>query len=220
MRKFAAPATLISGLLILGGLVAATPAMADDEDHPKPNGTSGVLPSRAPHPSESDGDVVEKKHRELEQKYGGKGRLSLPPLVIRPQRDSDDLETTDETDDVVVVPEECVSDAATDCSPATTTKQGLIGSGSSSSNATVKKSSTGFIAVSPQTIGGTAPAVSAPGTPINPEQSVPINIQQASFNEPTPAEVFIQASQVGLYVMGAGALALGAVAGSRAIRRK
>jgi hypothetical protein len=75
-----------------------------------------------------------------------------------------------------------------------------------------------FIAVNPALKGAATGGVI--GSPVYPERNVPIDISNVKFTRKTPADVFIQASQVGLYVMAAGALALSAIAASRAIRRK
>ena len=87
MRKSAPVAFLLAGFLVFGGLIMSTPAYAEDEDD---EGTSEVMQSPAPEkPRHKKG---EEKRKELEEKYGKQGRLSVPPLIIRPKRDNDDLE--------------------------------------------------------------------------------------------------------------------------------
>jgi hypothetical protein len=109
-----------------------------------------------------------KRHEEIEQKFGKQGKLAFPPIVIRPMRDAS------------------------------------VGSD--------------FVAVNPAlTQEGVA---EASGTAVYPERNVPIDISNVKFTRRTPADVFIQASQVGLFVMAGGALVLSAIAASRAIRRK
>ena len=58
------------------------------------------------------------------------------------------------------------------------------------------------------------------GTMVNPQQNTAIDLSKVEFTKKTPSDVFIQAAQVGLYAMAAGALALSLFAATRAIRRK
>ena len=55
---------------------------------------------------------------------------------------------------------------------------------------------------------------------VDPTRNSPIDISKARFTKMTPAERFIQFSQIGLLLMALGAVALILVAVSRAIRRK
>ena len=123
MRKLAPAAFLISGILVFGGLFVATPAHADDEED---SSTSEVVSTPKPHaPRVDKPEKPEKlepprvkpskephvKRNELEQKYGKEGKLSLPPLVIRPKRDTDEVsdssafEVNDTDDDSTAEPE-------------------------------------------------------------------------------------------------------------------
>jgi hypothetical protein len=61
---------------------------------------------------------------------------------------------------------------------------------------------------------------SASGIIVDPTRNSPIDISKARFTKMTPAERFIQFSQIGLLVMALGAVVLTLVAVSRAIRRK
>lgn len=61
---------------------------------------------------------------------------------------------------------------------------------------------------------------SASAIVVDSTRNSPIDISKARFTKMTPAERFIQFSQVGLLVMALGALLLTLVAVSRAIRRK
>jgi hypothetical protein len=61
---------------------------------------------------------------------------------------------------------------------------------------------------------------SASGIIVDPTRNSPIDISKARFTKMTPAERFIQFSQIGLFVMALGAVVLTLVAVSRAIRRK
>jgi hypothetical protein len=55
---------------------------------------------------------------------------------------------------------------------------------------------------------------------VDPKLNAPIDISNAQFTKKTPADMFLQAAQVGLYAMGVGAIALALIAATRSIRRK
>jgi hypothetical protein len=55
---------------------------------------------------------------------------------------------------------------------------------------------------------------------INPEKNIAIDISAVSSARKTPADVFIESATTGLFAMGFGAVGLGVVAGTRAIRRR
>ena len=165
MRKLTPAAFLLSGIFVFGSLVVSsaitsTPAFAEDENE---STLQEVEPQQGPLNSPKN-----KRHEEIEQKFGKKGRLAVPPMVIRPMSENP---------------------AGND-----------------------------FVAVNPA-LKQAGVSVEAE-TPVYPKRNVPIDISNVKFTRKTPADVFIQASQAGLYVMGAGALVLSAIAASRAIRRK
>jgi hypothetical protein len=167
MRKLTPAAFLLSGIFVFGSLfvssvISSTTAFADDEDEPT-SSVQEVEPHQGPEHSPKN-----KRHEEIEQKFGKQGRLAFPPMVIRPMRETS------------------------------------LGSD--------------FVAVNPAL--KQAGVSEASGTSVYPERNVPIDISNVKFTRKTPADVFIQASQVGLSVMAAGALVLSAIAASRAIRRK
>lgn len=55
---------------------------------------------------------------------------------------------------------------------------------------------------------------------INPEENVEIDISAVSPVKKTPTDVFLESATTGLFAMGFGAVGLGVVAGTRAIRRR
>lgn len=177
MRKLIPAALLISGFLLL-----STPAHAEEND---PNSSTVQDLEQEQGLSNSPKD---KKHQEIEQKYGKKGKLSFPPLVIRPMRPSDAARE----------PEPLLAEQAETSAASAGTAE--------------------FIAVNPA-LKVEANSVME-GTAVFPERNIPIDISNVKLTRRTPADVFIQASQFGLSLMAAGALALTAVAASRAIRRK
>ncbi len=243
MRKLAPAAFLISGIIVFGGLFVSAPAHADDDDQvpssdvvespkqrePRPDKTGFPMPkpSKEPHV----------KRDELEQKYGKEGRLSLPPLVIRPKRDTDEVsdDTQIDLDETKPVKN---SNKATNKLPklnsgstSTIDKTGAASAGSapapvragsatdtSGSDAGVSKASAGFIAINPAAKNSVVTPKA--GTMVNPNQNAPIDISKAQFTKKTPADMFLQAAQVGLYAMGVGAIALSLIAATRSIRRK
>jgi len=237
MRKLAPAAFLISGILVFGGLFIATPAQAADEvdtltteevrtpklQGPRPEHTDAprTKPSKEPHV----------KRNELEQKYGKEGRLSLPPLVIRPKRDTDEVTESSafEVEDDDDSSENPVTDSTmgqkigkTGKASAGSATAGTNGTGSTSQSSGldtgVGAASAGFIAINPAAKNSLV--TSKAGTLVNPKQNVPIEISNVQFTRKTPADLFLQAAQVGLYAMGVGAVALSLIAASRAIRRK
>jgi hypothetical protein len=177
MRKSAPAAFLLSGALVFGGLFLATPAQADDDEDEVSN--SEVNPGSERGGSE---EVSEQhpKRVELELKYGKEGRLSLPPILIRPKREADD--------------------------------QFLI------SEVMAGTASAGFVAINPAA--KDLDLQLRTGTLVDPSRNTAIDISKVKITKRTPADVFIQAAQVGLYAMAAGALVLTVLAASRAIRRK
>lgn len=237
MRKLAPAAFLISGILVFGGLFTATPAQADDEDETSTTEVIGTPQPKAPRPERTDTPRPKPskephiKRNELEQKYGKAGKLSLPPLVIRPKRDTDEVtessafESDDEDDDYdsseTATPSATKSDKTGKASAGSATA-GTNDSGSTSESSGadtgVGAASAGFIAINPAAKNSVV--TSKAGTLVNPEQNVPIDISNVQFTRKTPADVFIQAAQVGLYAMAVGAVALSLIAASRAIRRK
>ena len=237
MRKLAPAAFLISSALVFGGLFVASPAYADDEDE---SSTSEVVESPKSHepklPKQEKQEKPEKqphiKRDELVQKYGKDGKLSLPPLVIRPKRDTDEVSGSSvfEDDEYDEDDDESTESPSTSSSKIKNTGKASAGSATPGANisgstgqssglgAGVGAASAGFIAINPAAKNSVT--TSKPGTLVNPQQNAPIDISNAQFTQKTPADMFIQAAQVGLYAMGVGAIALSLIAASRAIRRK
>ena len=245
MRKLAPAAFLISGIIVFGGLFIAAPAHADDEDQapssdvveaPKPRGTHAPRPEESgqPIPMPKPSKEPHIKRVELEQKYGKQGRLSLPPLVIRQKRDTDEVSDDTQIDLDVTKPAKNPSKSPSKLNSGSTApidKTGAASAGSapapvrsgsstdaSGSDSGVSKASAGFIAINP----AAKNSVLTPkaGTMVDPKQNAPIDISKAQFTKKTPADMFLQAAQVGLYAMGVGAIALALIAATRSIRRK
>lgn len=210
MRKSVPVAFLLSGFLIFGAFAFSTPAYAEDGEDEE---TSEVV--QIPSPEQPKHKKGDEKRKELEEKYGKQGRLSVPPLVIRPKRDNDDLEAEESAE--VEEDEQESSQGLTPDAPLGGAKvQG--GQTTAETPGSLGIASTNFIAINPMTAADGA--AGGTGRAVNPQQNTPIDISNVRFTRKTPAEVFIQASQVGLYAMAAGAIVLGLIAASRAIRRK
>jgi len=234
MRKIAPAAFLLTGVLVFGGLFLATPAQAEDEDAVSSSDSLSTpnpeIPKvhREPREPKEQKEKHTKRH-ELEQKYGKAGRLSVPPLVIRPKRDTDEVANSSDLN-IQDFDQDSNSDSAADlgkvdgaasgAASAGSGSAGTVGSpkGSSGSDAKVGIAGAGFIAINPAANGSVVSVKS--GTMVDPQQNTAIDISKVKFTKKTPADVFIQAAQVGLYAMAAGALALSLLAASRAIRRK
>lgn len=141
-------AAMIGATLILG-LISSPKAWAEDEKAEVTSSVEEMVEQSELNPGQKSRS--DDKRRELEEKYGKEGHLSVPPLVVRP------MGNTGNSASVIFV---------------------------------------------------------------NPTKNTPIDISKARFTKMTPAERFIQFSQIGLLIMGLGAIVLTLVAVSRAIRRK
>ncbi len=233
MRKIAPAAFLVAGILVFGGLFVASPAHAEDENEQTSNTEVSPTPVQTHNPKvhspkRPKGPRVIKQHikrRELEQKYGKEGHLSLPPLVIRPKRDTDDVA---EGSSLRVGDDDDAGNIGNPTSGTASAGKGAASTGNSSGATTSEDSSgsvqtagtasAGFIAVNPAAKNSVVTVKT--GTMVNPKQNTAIDLTNVKITKKTPADMFIQAAQVGLYAMAAGALALSVVAASRAIRRK
>ena len=200
MPKIELVALAATGLLVFGGVFTSAPAFAEDDEDDDSGPTSIILPTSKPQevkPEErkkfedsedaesskvelNESVETELKHRELEEKYGKEDRLSLPPLVIRPEGYIDISKSTK------------VGSAGT-----------VVG-----------------LTPNPQ-----VPIASHNNRPtetviIDPEKNIEIDISAVDLARRTPADVFLESATTGLFAMGFGAVGLGVVAGTRAIRRR
>lgn len=225
MRKSAPVAFLAAGFLIFTGLISAAPAYADDEEDDSTSevvevGDNGKIETHLPHPPKP----VEEKRKELEEKYGKQGRLSVPPLVIRPMRDTDDVAKdaadSNDTDDTAVGTAGGTS-LGTDGKVNGAGAKVVGGQPLTGISGPLGAASARFIAINPVSAGTEgAPGVAGTGRQVDPERNVAIDISNVNFTRKTPADAFIQSAAVGLYAMAAGAVVLAIFAATRAIRRK
>ena len=184
----------------------------------------------------SDRDDDENEHESDHHE----GHHQIPPVVIRPHHedsedDGDDDgedgawgssgedEGDDESDDEnggFVVPGPAPLPGVIDPSPLPVPAPDQVYALNDPTGASVNSSN---YSVSP--ISGIAndalavgqPPVSA-GRSLNPEAAPPVAIEQVRGPQRTPADVFMESATVGLLAVGAGAVALGGVAGVRAIK--
>jgi hypothetical protein len=197
MRKPKLTALIASGLIISASVLAPMAAFADDDED------EGVETSEVE--NDRRHNETDRKHREINEVYGETDHLSVPPLVIRPQKPGDH-----EAPKPIATPDSIATSVPVD--PSITTQ----GAGGRSD----------FVLSNPQTDPLVAGSPGKPGlaselaTAIDPLQNAPIDVKKVQSGTKTPAEVFIASATNGVIAMGIGAVALGVVASTRAIRRR
>ena len=117
IRKSAFAALVAALTLILIGTFGPAASFADDKED-SPGSVSITSDSESDSQDEADEadedssdeespeheeSEIEKKHQELDEMYGDEPSLSVPPLVIRPYRDSDDATGIDAGDDLSLI---------------------------------------------------------------------------------------------------------------------
>lgn len=209
MRKIAPVAFLTAGFLVFGGLLA-TPASADDEDIIA--STTSSLPRQGDDDSsefESDDDDSEDASDEDDDA----------------DEDESDAEEAEEAAKHKELRDKYGDDGKMMLPPLvikpktqweSTTNLDLL----SQNVHQIKQASLGgFIAVNPRQSSSKHTDVIS-GKNFNPEQNAPIQISTVNYQQKPTVDTFIEAAKVGLGVMLIGVLALGLVAGYRAIRHK
>ena len=188
---------------------------------------------RETHEKEGDTPKVEKKRKELREKFGDKDSLGLPPIVIHPEDDSDD---EGESSAQIVKPRKKPSTSATSPAPAspttnvdpsiTTNTQSLKGGQLATGSAAIAGSGAGA-SQSVSTSGSTTSVTQNQSTKqqtgsanTTQEQVAPIDVKSIDFTGKTPADKFVEAATVSIGAMAAGAIALGAVAMLRGKRQQ
>jgi hypothetical protein len=204
MRKSQLTALAASGLVLFGLFFVPAAAFADDDDDDDDRDSSVIEPGKREH------DETDRKHKDLEERYGKDGHLIVPPLVIRPEKDGEEH--------AIVAPPTGVGN---------TSGQNSIAPIGESVNIEGASIGRGFVLTTPS--GGSVGQVVGPNmgqlanetlTSFDPEQNLPVEIGTSRAGSKTPADIFIESATVGLIAMGIGAISLGAIAGTRAIRRK
>ncbi len=203
MRKSQLTALAASGLVLFGLFFVPAAAYADDEDDDDRD-ASVIEPGKREH------DETDRKHKDLEERYGKDGYLIVPPLVIRPEKDGEEH--------AIVAPPTGVGN---------TSGQNSIAPIGESVNIEGASIGRGFVLTTPsggsvgQVVGANVGQLANETlTSFDPEQNLPVEIGTSKAGSKTPADIFIESATVGLIAMGVGAISLGAIAGTRAIRRK
>ena len=222
-RSKSAVAAVAVACLALPISMFATPAFA------APSAANKKLPSAvvfAERDHEDHDDEDESGHHE--------GHHQIPPVIIRPHEDNEheddedgwsesedgDSEDEDSDDDHggFVVPGPGLPPGPNPAPGTDPTAMPFVTNDPTGASVT----STGY-SVSPVTgLGADSVGLNQqPGAEarnLNPEAAPPAQIQQVRGPQRTPADVFIESATVGLLAVGSGALALGGVAGVRAIK--
>jgi hypothetical protein len=219
MKAKSIGALLISGLFAFSAFFASAPASASDFDDEKDSSQSVESPSpfqsSRPKPTSKsvesyqlesdDEDDDDEFDQRVKKKYGSRDHLSVPPLVVRPSHDDD------EDDDGYVAEAE-----ATDESTSKISSAGRSVLQSETLSVTTPQLSS--IATNSGTVA--AVAGSSLQTTQNIQTGQKMDLTQVKIQSKTPAERFMDAALVGLAAMGAGAIGLGAMASSKALRRR
>ena len=222
MRKPASLAISVLLATLLAALLMPLSAFADDDNEDSPSSNS-----KESSKSLTEKQETEEKHKEIEGIYKNPGRISLPPIVIRPVKPNDVVSSPKPT--LTPTPNPSVSAASvknTNGSGSSSSSAGGSSSSTDSPDVVVRKTNQDYVAVSPKVTGSltTEPNTQinqpATGTSINPVGGAAIDISSMNPEAKTPAETFIEAAYVGLGAMAFGAIALAIAAGTRSIRRK
>lgn len=210
---------------------------SDDEDDDSSENDSVEAPKLKQHKdkledSESNStNRIEKKRRELREKFGNKDSLGLPPIVIHPNKDDDSDDDDSDDDSVALKPKKkksvalvSPSPSATPSSASTATADPSIITNSSSlkggqlatSPSAVKSQSNTKQTLAPEVkqgaTGSTATSTQKTQSNTLPEQqSAPIDIKNADVTGKTPTDKFFEASTSAIGAMAVGAFALGAM---------
>jgi hypothetical protein len=219
MKAKSIGALLISGLFAFSALFASAPACASDFDDEKDSSQSVESPSpfksSRPKPTsksvesyqfeDDDDDDDDEFDQRVKKKYGSRDHLSVPPLVVKPGHDDDD-------DD-----------------------DGYVAEAEATDESTSKISSAGRSVLQSETLSVTTPQLSSvvpnsgtvaavAGSSLQTTQDIQtgqkMDLTKVKIQSKTPAERFMDAALVGLAAMGAGAIGLGAMASSKALRRR
>jgi hypothetical protein len=184
------------------------------------------------HEDHEDEDDEDEDDEDDEDGWGHEDNHSLPPVVIRPHGDDDDEDEEgdhEEGDD----DDQDDEDEGGFVLPATPSAEPSVTPSASPFDSSSDKSSTNanysVSPLSPLAVGSAPTTTSTSGAEqvvganaINPDAAPAIDPASIRTSAKTPADVFMESATWGLMAMGAGALALGSVAGVKTLsaRRK
>jgi hypothetical protein len=167
--------------------------------------------------SEDDEDSEDEDEQDT---WGHEDNHSLPPVVIRPHGDEDEEDDEEDGDDEggFVLPATPGVDPSV--APSATPYKSNNANGANYSVSPLMPSVVPGSPTSPLAPGGSDQVVGAHS--INPDAAPAIDPASIRTSAKTPADVFMESATWGLVAMGAGALALGSVAGVKTLsaRRK
>ena len=195
MPKIELVALAATGLLIFGGVFGSAPAFAEDDDNEDNKRTSQVDPSFKPQEAEDSEEDEEGDSHESEVNETVETELKHQELEEKYGK-----EGHLSLPPLVIRPEGYIDISRTS----------LIGGAGSFSE---------FLQ-SPGPKNTTRKDRPTETVIIDPEKNIAIDISSVSSDRKTPADVFIESATTGLFAMGFGAVGLGVVAGTRAIRRR
>ena len=165
-------------------------------------------------PTFSAADRDEDEDEEGEEYEHGNNHGVIPPVVIRPHQDGDEYgEDEDEDED------EDDEDGAGGTLPPLPSVSPSPAAGAGFGPAGNKRGQ--FVIAplgGPGSNGGPGAGPGAQVSKIDPQAAPPISMQGVQTSPKTPSDIFVESATVGLTAMGVGAIALGGVAGVRAIR--
>ncbi len=197
MPKIELVALAATGLLIFGGLFSSAPAFAEDDDNDDKEDnkrSSQVAPSPTQQSAE-DEDEDEDESQDSEENETVETELKHQELEEKYGKDGH-LSLPP----LVIRPEGYVDISRTS----------IVGGAGAFAG----------LPYNPKPLNGTQEDRPTETVIINPEKNIEIDISAVKRARKTPADVFIESATTGLFAMGFGAVGLGVVAGTRAIRRR
>jgi hypothetical protein len=199
MPKIELVALAATGLLIFGGVFSSAPAFAEDDDNEDKEDSkrsSQVTPTQKPQEAEEeDEDEAEDESQESELNETAETELKHQELEEKYGKDGH-LSLPP----LVIRPEGYVEISRTS----------LMGGAGAFAG----------LPRNPGALNGTNEDRPTETVIIDPEKNIAIDISAVSSARKTPADVFLESATTGLFAMGFGAVGLGVVAGTRAIRRR
>ena len=163
---------------------------------------------------EDDGDNEHSNGDDNQKNHG-----AIPPVVIRPHQDGDNEGDDNGGDDDNAGPIGGGVIPGPISSPGATPAPGST-SGPNASGASLSNRGNSYV-VAPLNSGQNPPGSTPIGSDvqgIDPQAAPPVEVAGLRTTAKTPADLFMESATLGLAAMGIGALAIGGVAGVRAIR--
>ncbi len=199
------------GLPVMLSASAASAATSSDLSTPSA--------TQAPEFAAADRGEDDGNHQQSKGDDGEKHHGVIPPVVIRPHEDGDNVGDDNVGDDDNGGPIGGGVISGPVPSPSVAPTPGAT-AGPNPSGAGFGKRDKSYV-VAPLNAGQNPPGSTPIGSDvqqIDPQQAPPIEVAGVHASAKTPADLFMESATLGLAAMGIGALAFGGVAGVRAIR--